>query len=181
MESWEQQKAEIEARLAEAPAGLPDVHPNIAEHYRAKVIGRAETLAEPESNGEAREDIRALVEDVGAGIAAENSEFVLQANDLKSTSVQGSCGASIFLTVVVPDLQDDGRRIVIGLIVVGHRHDAGLQIWSRIRDRALQIGRERCNPAAARQRIADQRNPAGRRHVRASAGAVHFGSSGAVG
>jgi len=33
-----QQKAEIEARLAEAPADLPDVHPNIAEHYRAKVI-----------------------------------------------------------------------------------------------------------------------------------------------
>jgi hypothetical protein len=35
---------------------MPDVHPNIAEHYRAKVIRLAETLAEPESNGEARED-----------------------------------------------------------------------------------------------------------------------------
>jgi hypothetical protein len=51
----EQQKAEIEKRLAEAPADVPDVHPNIAEHYRAKVIRLAETLAEPESNGEARE------------------------------------------------------------------------------------------------------------------------------
>src|SRR5260370_29195293 len=59
-----QQKAEIEARLAEAPADLPDVHPNIAEHYRAKVIHLAETLAEPESNGEAREDIRSLVGEV---------------------------------------------------------------------------------------------------------------------
>jgi hypothetical protein len=59
-----QQKAEIEARLAEAPAGLPDVHPNIAEHYRAKVIRLAETLAEPESNGEVREDIRSLVGEV---------------------------------------------------------------------------------------------------------------------
>jgi site-specific DNA recombinase len=59
-----QQKAEIEARLAEAPADLPDVHPNIAEHYRAKVIRLAETLAEPESNGEAREDIRSLVGEV---------------------------------------------------------------------------------------------------------------------
>ena len=33
-----QQKADIEARLAEAPAALPDIHPNIAEHYRAKLI-----------------------------------------------------------------------------------------------------------------------------------------------
>jgi hypothetical protein len=59
-----QQKAETEARLADAPADLPDVHPSIAEHYRAKVIRLAETLAEPESNGEAREDIRSLVGEV---------------------------------------------------------------------------------------------------------------------
>jgi site-specific DNA recombinase len=63
-----QQKAEIEARRAEAPADLPDVHPNIAQHCRAKVIGLAETLAE--SNREAREDIlsrediRSLVDEV---------------------------------------------------------------------------------------------------------------------
>src|SRR5258708_25924393 len=59
-----QQKAEIEARFAEAPADTPDVHPNIAEHYRAKVIRLAETLAEPESDGEARDDIRSLIGEV---------------------------------------------------------------------------------------------------------------------
>jgi site-specific DNA recombinase len=64
MGELEQQKAEIEARLAEAPADLPDVLPNIAEHYRARGIRLAETLAEPESNGEAREDIRSLVGEV---------------------------------------------------------------------------------------------------------------------
>jgi hypothetical protein len=64
MSELEQQKAEIEARLAEAPADIPDVHPNIAEHYRAKVIRLAETLAEPESNGEAREDIRSIIGEV---------------------------------------------------------------------------------------------------------------------
>jgi site-specific DNA recombinase len=64
MEELGQQKAEIEVRLAEASADLSDVHPNIAEHYRAKVIRLAETLAEPESNGEAREDIRSLVGEV---------------------------------------------------------------------------------------------------------------------
>ena len=64
MSELEQQKAEIEKLLAEAPAEMPDVHPNIAEHYRAKVIRLAETLAEPESNGEARDDIRSLIGEV---------------------------------------------------------------------------------------------------------------------
>jgi site-specific DNA recombinase len=53
MSELEQQKDEIEKRLAEAPADLPDLHPNIAEHYRAKVIRL-----------EAREDIRSLVGEV---------------------------------------------------------------------------------------------------------------------
>jgi site-specific DNA recombinase len=60
MSELEQQKAEIEKRLEDAPADLPDVHPNIAEHYRAKV----ETLAEPEANVETREDIRSLIGEV---------------------------------------------------------------------------------------------------------------------
>ncbi len=61
MGELERQKAEIEKRLAEAPPDIQDVHPNMAEHYRTKVIRLAETLTEPESNGEAREDIRSLV------------------------------------------------------------------------------------------------------------------------
>jgi site-specific DNA recombinase len=64
MRELEQQKAEIQKRLAGAPANMPDVPPNIAEHYRAKVIRLAETLAEPESNWEAREDIRSLIGEV---------------------------------------------------------------------------------------------------------------------
>ena len=64
MSELEQRKAEIEARLAEAPADMPDVHPNIAEHYRAKMIHLAETLAESEANGEAREDFRSLIGEV---------------------------------------------------------------------------------------------------------------------
>jgi hypothetical protein len=57
MSELEQQEAEIEKRLGDAPADLPDVHPNIAEHYCAKLIRLAETQAEPEANGETREDI----------------------------------------------------------------------------------------------------------------------------
>src|SRR5712664_2132490 len=53
MSELERQKAEIQKRLEDAPVDPPDIHPNIAELYRAKVIHLAETLAEPESNGEA--------------------------------------------------------------------------------------------------------------------------------
>jgi len=37
MAELERQKAEIEARLRDAPADLPDVNPNIAEVYRRKI------------------------------------------------------------------------------------------------------------------------------------------------
>ena len=64
MDELERQKALIEARLAEAPSDVPDVHPNIAELYRAKLIRLTETFTEPEANGAAREDIRSLVGEV---------------------------------------------------------------------------------------------------------------------
>ena len=64
MDELERQKVEIEARLGEASADVPDIHPNIAELYRAKVIRLAETLTEPDANDSAREDIRSLVGEV---------------------------------------------------------------------------------------------------------------------
>jgi hypothetical protein len=64
MEDLERQKAEILARLAEAPEDIPDVHPNIAEVYRAKVIHLTEALADPALQAEAAEDIRSLVGEV---------------------------------------------------------------------------------------------------------------------
>jgi site-specific DNA recombinase len=64
MDELGQQKALIEARLIELPPDVPDVHPNIAELYRTKVIRLADTLAEPEANGDVREDIRSLIGEV---------------------------------------------------------------------------------------------------------------------
>ncbi|TSD83968.1 hypothetical protein FFK22_035115 [Mycobacterium sp. KBS0706] len=61
MDELERQKADIEARLNEAPADIPDVHPNVAEIYRRKVRELTETLAHPETRDEAAEAIRSLV------------------------------------------------------------------------------------------------------------------------
>ena len=66
---------------------------------------------------------------MGSGITAENSEFVLQANDVEPAGIEKRSGADIFLDAVVLDLQCDGSGIVIALPVVGHGHDAGLQVW----------------------------------------------------
>src|SRR5690606_11798637 len=53
--------AEITARLAEAAAGIPDIHPGIAEIYKRKVARLTETLKDPRARLDASADIRSLV------------------------------------------------------------------------------------------------------------------------
>jgi site-specific DNA recombinase len=61
MDDLERQKAEILARMAEAPADVPDIHPNIAEIYQAEVVHLTEALADPEPHSEAADAVRSLV------------------------------------------------------------------------------------------------------------------------
>ena len=65
---------------------------------------------------------------MGAGFAAENSEFVLQTNGVEPARVQESRGAHIVFNGVILDLQGDRTGIIIGLTVVVHRDDAGLRV-----------------------------------------------------
>ncbi|MEQ8310318.1 MAG: hypothetical protein RIA72_06435 [Sphingopyxis sp.] len=57
----ERERQEINARLAEAPQDVPNVHPGIAEIYKRKVASLAETLKDPEMRLDASSDIRTLV------------------------------------------------------------------------------------------------------------------------
>lgn len=61
MAELEREKAEITARLAEAPADIPDVHAGIAEIYKRKVAWITETLGDPDLRLDASSDIRSLV------------------------------------------------------------------------------------------------------------------------
>ena len=73
-------------------------------------------------------ETRQQFEDVGAGLATENSEFVLQAHGVEPAGVEEIRRARVLVDIVVLDLQGDRRGIIIGLTVIGHRHDASLQV-----------------------------------------------------
>jgi len=53
---------ELTERLGQAPADLPDIHPNVAGIYRRKVERLAEALRRPEERDEAAEAIRGVIE-----------------------------------------------------------------------------------------------------------------------
>lgn len=61
MAELERDKAEITARMTEAPRDIPDIHPGIAEIYRRKVAHLVETLDDPETRLDASSDIRSLI------------------------------------------------------------------------------------------------------------------------
>ncbi|MCG8563038.1 MAG: recombinase family protein, partial [Hyphomicrobiales bacterium] len=64
MEELERQKADVLARMEQAPEDVPDIHPNIAEIYKAKVTQLSEALADPELRDQAAEAFRTLVDEV---------------------------------------------------------------------------------------------------------------------
>jgi len=60
----ERRKAEIAERMAQAPTHLPDVHPNIANIYRAKVATFTEVLRDADGDAPAADAIHSLIGDV---------------------------------------------------------------------------------------------------------------------
>ncbi len=66
--------------------------------------------------------------DVIAGLAAEDPEFMLQANDVELPLVEEIGGAHVILQFFIIDLQANDGRIVVGVAVVGHRHDGGVHV-----------------------------------------------------
>ncbi|MCP1203914.1 recombinase family protein [Acetobacter oryzoeni] len=61
MEQLEARKAEIEARLAEAPSPPPLLHPNMAELYRQKIAMLQDSLQNEATGMRAKEAIRSLI------------------------------------------------------------------------------------------------------------------------
>ena len=64
MDELERQKAEITQRLSEAPAHIPDMHPNIANVYRKNVARFTEALTDADGGREAAEALRSLIGEI---------------------------------------------------------------------------------------------------------------------
>jgi DNA invertase Pin-like site-specific DNA recombinase len=62
MAELERQKADIAARMAQAPQAIPDVHPGIAEIYKRQMARLTQALEDPETRLEASQAIRSLID-----------------------------------------------------------------------------------------------------------------------
>ena len=78
LDQLESCKAELERKIAEAPAPTPRLHPNLAGLYRRKVENLHDALTRPDTRTEATEILRSLIEAVvihpaegGAGVEIE--------------------------------------------------------------------------------------------------------------
>ena len=88
---------------------------------------------------------------MAASLAAENAEFMLKGNGVEPARVQEGGRANVILYPFIPDLMADGGGIVVGVTIVGHRHDTRFHARARRRNRLLQIGREGGYSAVARE------------------------------
>ncbi|AZO41540.1 hypothetical protein EJ076_10745 [Mesorhizobium sp. M7D.F.Ca.US.005.01.1.1] len=78
MGELERQKAEIIGRMAEAPADMPDVHPNIANIYRIRVVAFAEALNDTVGGREAAEALRSLIGEVVLSPGSKRGEVIAE-------------------------------------------------------------------------------------------------------
>jgi len=80
--------------------------------------------------------LRTLAENT-AGLATENSVFVLKGDNVETCIVQKFGTLSIIVDHLFPDLKAYCRRIVIGATGVRHGDDASLKILVRCQDRSM--------------------------------------------
>jgi hypothetical protein len=85
---------------------------------------------------------------------------MLETDGVELRCIQETGRADVIIDTIVVDLKANGGWIIVGVAMVCHRHDAGLQVRRRGCDRLLQIGGKGGNPAAAWKRIADERQAA---------------------
>jgi len=70
-------KAVLEREITNAPAPAPRLHPNLAEIYRRKISNLREALSEPDTQAEALEILRGLIERVSVRSTSAGFEIEL--------------------------------------------------------------------------------------------------------
>lgn len=95
---------------------------------------------------------------VAAGGPAENSELMLDRDNVHVAGIQESGGAPVRAEVLLLNLEADNVRIVIAPFGVIDRHREAPALGMPCGHRAKQIGCKRGNAAFARQVVADKRD-----------------------
>ncbi|WP_082564453.1 recombinase family protein [Caulobacter sp. Root1472] len=68
----------LEAQMAETPADVPDVHPNVANLYRRKVERLIEALDRPEDHDHAAQALRAVIDSIVVTPGEKRGEVLVQ-------------------------------------------------------------------------------------------------------
>ena len=102
---------------------------------------------------------------MAAGRPAENSELVLERDDIHVAGVQELGGAPVRTEILLLNLEANGSGIVIASLDVVDRHRKALALGMPRRHSPQQVGCKRGNAAFARQVVAEKRDgpSAGRR------------------
>lgn len=111
MEELECQKAEIVARMAEAPVDVPDIHPNVATNYSRNVARFAEALNDPDGGRQATEALRSLIGEVILTPGEKRGEV--------HAELRGELMGILDIAAIQPD---DGRTRVMTAVVAGPRN-----------------------------------------------------------
>ena len=101
---------------------------------------------------------RSSVEDVAAGLAAEDPVLVLQRHDVDGVDVQEVRGAPVRGDVALGDLEAHARRVGVALPRRRSSRARSSRLRQLPRDGAREVGRERRDAALPRQVIAEHRD-----------------------
>ncbi len=117
MAELEAQKAEIEGRLQEAPAEVPDINPSITELYRRQITRLTGLLDDPEFCVEAAQDIRSLIGEVVLTPGHKRGEVTAVLNGAFAEILEFAVGqrAVPFRSKVIPSMLAGPRNQILRL------------------------------------------------------------------
>lgn len=111
MDELERQKAEITARMTEAPANVPDVHPNVAANYSRNVARFTEALNDPDGGRQAAEALRSLI-----------GEVIVTPGDKRGLVHAELRGELMGILGIATAQSEQGRTVLMSPVVAGPRN-----------------------------------------------------------
>jgi len=115
LDELESRKTALEAKLAAAPPPVPRLHPNLAELYRRKVADLQTALADPNTQTEALEILRGLIERVVLHPAENGFEIELIGEIAAMVDLGAQAKAAAPKGSAVPEAYRRSVKVVAGV------------------------------------------------------------------